>query len=130
MLPLREFRHMRATRARAWPCDSAHLVCRQPSNHLRHLRISVDPEALVLGHTCQLHVLAVQLLLHDLLQRLEHENFGLGQSERFVELVLQFCLRTLGARSNGFGVVTVESAGRFCVVPIRALDAARRFGSY
>jgi hypothetical protein len=121
---------MRATRARTWPRGSAHLVCRQPSNHLRHLRISVDPETLVLGHTCQLHVLAIQLLLHDLLQRLEHENLSLGQSERLVELVLQLCLCTLGARSDGFGVVAVESAGRFCVVPIRELDAARQVGSY
>jgi hypothetical protein len=38
--------------------------------------VGVDPEALVLGHTRQLHVLAVQLLLHDLLQRLKDEDLG------------------------------------------------------
>jgi hypothetical protein len=53
------------------------LVCGQPSNYLLHLLISVDPEALVLSYACQLDVLAVQLLLHDLLQRLEDEDFGL-----------------------------------------------------
>lgn len=53
-----------------------HLVCGQPSNNLLHLLISVDPEALVLGHARELHVLAVQLLLHDLLQRLEDEDLG------------------------------------------------------
>jgi hypothetical protein len=38
----------------AEPITSSHerqaLVRWQPSNNLRHLRISVDPEALVLGH--------------------------------------------------------------------------------
>jgi len=73
----------------------APLVCWQPSYHLCHLLIRVDPEALVLGHTRQLHVLAVQLLLHDLLQCLEYEHLSLGQGERLVELVLQLCLCAL-----------------------------------
>jgi hypothetical protein len=71
------------------------LVRRQSSHDLRHLRIGVDPEALVLGHTRQLHILAVQLLLHDLLQRLERQYLGLRQRERLVELVLQLCLCAL-----------------------------------
>jgi hypothetical protein len=107
------------------PITSSHehhaLVRRQPSNHLRHLRVSVDPEALVLGHTCQLHVLAIQLFLHDLLQRLEREHFGLRQGKRLVELVLQLCLCALGAGTDGFGVVAVECARGLGVVSISRL---------
>jgi hypothetical protein len=124
MLSFHKVRHLARTH------HHAHLVRRQPSNNLRHLRISVDPEALVLGHTRQLHVLAVQLLLHDLLQCLEHKHFSLGQGERLVKFVLQLCLCTLGARSNGFGVVAVESAGGFCVVPVRELATASQAGSH
>jgi hypothetical protein len=54
------------------------LVCGQPSNNLLHLLIGVDPEALVLGNARELNVLAVQLLLHDLLQCLENKNLSLG----------------------------------------------------
>ena len=85
-------------------------VCRQPSNNLSHLLVSVDPEALVLGHTSQLHILAIQLLLHDLLERLERKHLGLGQRERLVEFVLEFGLGALGAGADGFGVVAVECA--------------------
>jgi hypothetical protein len=105
--------------------ESTRLVCRQSSNNLRHLRIGVNPETLVLGYTCQLHVLAVQLLLHDLFQCLEHQNFRLRQSKRLVELVLQLCLRALRTGSNGFSIVAVESTGRFGVIPIsRVLGTA------
>jgi hypothetical protein len=100
---------------------SARLVRWQSSNHLLHLGISVNPEALVLGDACQLDVLAVQLLLHDLLQRLEHQHLRLGQSERLVELVLQLCLCALGTRSNGFGIVAVEGTGGFGMVPTQSL---------
>jgi hypothetical protein len=96
---------------------SSPLVCGQPSNNLLHLLVGVDPEALVLCHARQLHVLAVQLLLHDLLQRLENENLGLGQGERLVELVLQLCLRALRSGADGLCVVAVECAGGLCVVP-------------
>jgi hypothetical protein len=67
---------------------SSPLVRGQPSDNLLHLLVGVDPEALILCHARQLHVLAVQLLLHDLLERLEDENFGLRQGKRLVELVL------------------------------------------
>ena len=63
------------------------LVPLQPPHDLLHLAILVNSEALVLRYTRQLHVLAVQLLLHDLLQRLEHKHFRLGQRERLVEVV-------------------------------------------
>ena len=92
------------------------LVRRQPSNNLGHLLISVDSESLVLGHTRQLHVLAIQLLLHDLLERLEREHLGFGQGKRLVEFVLEFGLRALGSGADGFGVIAVECARRFGVV--------------
>lgn len=92
------------------------LVCWQPSYNLRHLLISVDPEALVLGHTSQLHVLAIQLLLHDLLECLEREHLGLGERKRLVEFVLEFGLGALRTGTDGFGVVAVECAGGFGVV--------------
>lgn len=53
------------------------LIGRQPSNNILHLSIGVNPEALVLGHACQLHVLAIQLLFHNLLQCLEDKHLGL-----------------------------------------------------
>jgi hypothetical protein len=64
------------------------LVRRQPSHDLGHLRIRVDPEALVLGYARQLYVLAIQFLFHDLFQRLERKHLGFGQGKRLVELVL------------------------------------------
>ena len=54
------------------------LVYGQLSNDLLHLLIGVDPETLVLGNARELNVLAVQLLLHDLLQCLENKNLSLG----------------------------------------------------
>ena len=94
------------------------LVRRQPSNNLGHLLISVDSESLVLGHTRQLHVLAIQLLLHDLLERLEREHLGFGQGKRLVEFVLEFGLRALGSGADGFGVVAVECARGLGVVAV------------
>lgn len=52
------------------------LIRRQPPHHLCHLPIAIDPESLLPRHARQLHVLRIQLLLHDLLQRLEHHCFG------------------------------------------------------
>jgi hypothetical protein len=98
------------------------LVGGQPSDNLLHLLVGVDPEALVLRHARQLHILAVQLLLHDLLQRLENENLGLGQRERLVELILQLCLRSLGSGTDGFRVVAVEGARGLGMVSTQLLD--------
>lgn len=92
------------------------LVRLQPADHALHLRVRVDLEALVLGHARQLHVLGVQLLLHDLLERLEHQHLGLGQRQRLVELVLQLGLGALGAGPDGLGVVAVEGAAGLGVV--------------
>lgn len=114
------------------PCGYAHapfqrpnsdlcLVRRQPSNNLGHLLISVDSESLVLGHTRQLHILAIQLLLHDLLERLEREHLGFRQGKRLMEFVLEFGLRALGSGADGFGVVAVECArglGVVAVIPV------------
>jgi hypothetical protein len=94
------------------------LVRRQPSNNLSHLLISVDSESLVLGHTRQLHILAIQLLLHDLLERLEREHLGFRQGKRLVEFVLEFGLRALGSGADGFGVVAVECARGLGVVAV------------
>lgn len=98
------------------PNSDVCLVRRQPSNNLGHLLISVDSESLVLGHTRQLHILAIQLLLHDLLERLEREHLGFRQGKRLVEFVLEFGLRALGSGANGFGVVAVKCARRLGVV--------------
>lgn len=54
------------------------LVCGKPSDNLLHLLVRVDPEAFLLRHTCQLHILAIQFLLHDLLQGLKNEYLRLG----------------------------------------------------
>ena len=90
--------------------DLASLIRRQPIHHLLHLLIRIYPEPLLLGHARQLHVLAVQLLLHDLLQRFEDEQLRFLQGQRFVELVLQFRLRAFRPGSDRFGVVAVEGA--------------------
>lgn len=92
------------------------LVRGQPSDDLRHLGIRVDPKSLLLRHARQLHVLAVQLLLHDLLQRLEHHDLCFGESERLVKFVLQLGLRALRAGSDGFRIVAVESTRGLSVV--------------
>lgn len=97
---------------------NSNLVRGQPSDDLRHLRIRVDAEALVFRHARQLHVLAIQLLLHDLLQRLEHQNLGLGKGKRLVEFVLELGLCALGTGADGFGIVAVEGTGWLCVVAV------------
>lgn len=98
------------------------LVRRQPSNNLGHLLISVDSESLVLGHTRQLHILAIQLLLHDLLERLERKYLGFRQGKRLVKFVLEFGLRALGSGANGFGVVAVECARGLGVVAVTTIS--------
>lgn len=52
------------------------LIALQPADDVLHLLIRVDAEALVLGDACELHVLRVQFLLHDLLQRAKSEGLG------------------------------------------------------
>lgn len=75
----------------------------------------MDAKALVPRDAGQLHVLGVELLLHDLLQRLQHQRLRLRQRQRLVELVLQLRLRPLGPGSDRFGVVAVEGPGRLGV---------------
>lgn len=81
-----------------------------PTNTALHLVVSVDPEPFILGDARELDVVRVELLLHDLLEGLEHELFGLGQGEGFVVGGLQFGLGAFGAGADGFGVVAVEGA--------------------
>lgn len=45
------------------------LIALQPANNICHLAVFVYPEALVFCDACQLDVLRVELLLHDLLER-------------------------------------------------------------
>ena len=52
------------------------LVRGQPGNDGSHLLVGVYPEALLLGDAGQLDVLGVELLLHDLLQRLQDQGLG------------------------------------------------------
>lgn len=60
-------------------CRSAHacLVALELTDALLHLLVGVDAEALVLGDAGQLHVLGVELLLHDLLEGAEGESLRL-----------------------------------------------------
>jgi hypothetical protein len=88
----------------------------QPPHDLRHRLLPVYPEPLLLRHACQLHILRIQLLLHDLLQRLEHQLLCLLQGQRTVVFGLELGLRAFGAGADGFGVVAVEGAGGFGVV--------------
>ena len=46
-----------------------------------HLLVRVYSEPLFFRHARQLHILGVELLLHDLLQRLEHQRLGVGDGE-------------------------------------------------
>jgi len=59
-------------------CRSTHarLVALKLADALFHLLVGVDAEALVLGDARQLHVLRVELLLHDLLESAESEGLG------------------------------------------------------
>ena len=91
-------------------------IRRQPRHHIGHLLVAVDAEALVARHAGQLHVLGVELLLHDLLQRLQRQRLGLGQGQGLVEFVLQLGLGALGAGADGLGVVAVEGPRRLGVV--------------
>lgn len=79
-------------------------LCHSPA----HLLIVVDAKALVLSDTRQLDVLRIQLLLHDLLQRLQDQCLGLAQRQRTVVFILQLCLCALASGANGLGVIPVE----------------------
>ena len=65
-------------------CRSTHaycLVALKLTDALLHLLVGVDAEALVLGDAGQLHVLGVELLLHDLLEGAEGESLGLLEGQ-------------------------------------------------
>ena len=64
-------------------CRSTHacLVALKLTNALLHLLVGVDAEALILGDAGQLHVLGVELLLHDLLEGAEGEGLGLLEGQ-------------------------------------------------
>lgn len=72
------------------------LVGLESAHDRSHLVIAIYPESLVLGDAGQLHVLGVQLLLHNLLQCLQDQNLGLCQRQGLVELVLKLGLCTFG----------------------------------
>lgn len=57
-------------------------ICWETLNHGSHLLVRVYPEAAILGHACQLHVLGVKFFLHDLLQGFEYEGLGVGDGQR------------------------------------------------
>jgi hypothetical protein len=60
---------------------SARLVSLEFADALLHLLVGVDAEALLLGDARQLHVLGIELFLHDLLQGAESEGLGLLESQ-------------------------------------------------
>lgn len=95
---------------------SCSLVFAQPRNGAAHFFVTVDAETLLLGHTGQLHILRVQLLLHNLLECLQNQRFRLSERQRTVVFILQLRLRTLASGSNSLRVVSVERAGRLGVV--------------
>lgn len=101
------------------PRLSSSSITLQLPHHAGHLLLAVYPEALLLGHARQLYVLGIQLLLHDLLQRLEDQLLRLSQGERAMVFGLQFGLRAFAAGADGFGVVAVEGTGGFRVVSVR-----------
>lgn len=131
----------------AAPCPISHLVGWQTLNDSRHLLICVYPEALLFGHARQLYVLGIQLLFHNLFQRLQNQRLSVRKGERLygcqrevqddfstvasvsglrpetdlVILVLQLRLRTLTPTSNCLCIVPVESTGRFGVVQTGAI---------
>lgn len=108
------------------------LIPFQPPNNTLHLSIRINPEPFVPRHTRQLHVLAIQLLLHYLLQRLQHHHLRLLQRERFVEFVLEFRLCAFGAGADGFRVVAVVGARGFGVVatPTALVVHASKYGGH
>lgn len=68
----------------------ARLVALKLADALLHLLVGVDAEALVLGDAGQLHVLGVELLLHNLLEGAEGEGLGLLESQTPAMLVSGF----------------------------------------
>ena len=73
-------------------CRSTHacLVALELTDALLHLLVGVDAEALVLGDAGQLHVLGVELLLHDLLEGAEGEGLGLLEGQTPIYFVSVF----------------------------------------
>lgn len=67
------------------PCPptraGSNLVGRQPLDNGSHLLVRVYSETAVPGDAGELDVLGVELLLHDLLEGLEHERLGVGDGE-------------------------------------------------
>jgi hypothetical protein len=51
----------------------ARSITLQLPHHPRHLLLPIYPEPFLLCHACQLHILRIQLLLHDLLECLEDQ---------------------------------------------------------
>lgn len=86
------------------------LVLLEPANHLGHLGVSVYPEAVLLCDAGQLHVLRIQLLLHDLLQCLQNKGLRFFQRQGSMVLGLKLRLRAFAAGSDGLGIVAVEGA--------------------
>lgn len=69
--------HSQAADTSAKTSSDINLCVPQTGHHRRHLVVGVDPEALVLGNRRKLDVFEVELLLHDLFERLEHKSLGL-----------------------------------------------------
>lgn len=65
----------------------ASLVALKLADALLHLLIRVDAETLVLGDAGQLHILGIELLLHDLLKSAEGEGLSLLQGQAPVRYI-------------------------------------------
>jgi len=99
-------------------------------NSPAHLLVTVDAEALLLGHARQLDVLRIQLLFHDLLQSLQNQRLGLGERQRAVVFVLQLRLRALTSRADSLSVIPVECTrglGVISIVSSLAVSTALQF---
>lgn len=92
------------------------MVAAQLRNSPAHLLIIVNTEALLLSHTSELDVLRVQLLLHDLLQRLENQSLRLTQRQGTMVFILQLRLRTLASGPDRLRIISVERSGGLRVV--------------
>lgn len=92
------------------------LITGQLCNSLVHLFVSIDLETLVLSHAGELDVFLVQLLFHNLLQRLQDQRLGLRKRQGAMVFILQLCLRTLASGTDGLCVVSVERTRRLGVI--------------
>lgn len=88
---------------------SLSLVPTELCHSTAHLLVIVNAEALLLRHACKLHILRIQLLLHNLLQCLQNQCLSFGQGQGPVVFVLQLGLCAFTSGANGLGIVTVES---------------------